>query len=175
MEIERVQCLVRLNDQDGKPSLTTIVKAGPDAVPVTEIPILRTINDIGDGLIEEECAISMARVVGTYKTTKAEEFERLKAKYGNDIVNANYPQGRMMPTTLADCELPPGCVIKAPKKAAATKSVKAEKEEPDLSPEDEAKLVLSDMLIEAGVEIKGDPSVEELEALAVEHGLMETA
>lgn len=174
MEIEKVQCLVRLNDQDGKPSLTTIVKAGPDAVPVTEIPILRMVHDIGDGLIEEECAISMARVVGTYKTTKAQEFERLKAKYGNDLVNSNYPQGRMMPTSLSDCELPPGCVIAPPKKSS--KSVKAPvQEEPELSPEDEAKLVLSDMLIAAGVEIKGDPSVEELEALAVEHGLMEAA
>ena len=86
MQIELVQCLVKLKLND-RNDMMQIVKAGPDAVPATEIPILRAKHDIGGGMVQEECAISDAHVVGTIETTKAQEFERLALKYGKRTVD----------------------------------------------------------------------------------------
>lgn len=162
MEIERIQCLVRLN-QKGKTELATVVKAGPDAVPATEIPILRTFHDVGDGMIQEECSISAARVVGSFETTKAQEFERLKLKYGEAVVKGIYPQGRMMPSTLDDCDLPPGCRSEAP---APKKEAKQEPKSSDRVKE------LRKLLDTNGVKVpSGNLSVEDLEALIEESDL----
>lgn len=154
MEIELVQCLIRLN-QNGHYNLTQIVRAGPGAVPVTEIPILRMKHDMGDGMTEEECSINRAQVVGSYETTKAQEFERLRLKYGEKDVAAQYPQGRMMPSTLADCELPKGSVI----------AVKRKPKGPSLKE-------MRDKLVAAGVTVPdGNLTKEDYEAMAEDIGL----
>lgn len=160
MEIERIQCTVRLF-QNGKTELTTVVKAGPDALAATEIPIMRLDNDVADGLSLAECCIREAQVVGTFETTQAAEFERLKLKYGEKRVRAVYPQARLMPKTLAECDLPDGCA----------RPVKREKK-PDTKSEMKR---LKKMLEDAGVTDLplGDLSLDDLQALAAERGLME--
>lgn len=109
MQFQVVQCLVRLN-QNGNPNLTEIVKSGPDAIPVTEIPILRLINDVAEGGDDEGCCINQALVVRDMDSTKANEIKRLKQKYGPSLVDVCYPGGRGMPIHLIDCELPESCL-----------------------------------------------------------------
>lgn len=109
MEIERIQCLVKLNQNEHGPALTEVVRSGPDALLATEIPLIRMMNDLGDGLRPEECSVSRAFVVGKVETTKEAEYERLTERYGPALVKTVYPGGRMMPKTLDDCELPAGC------------------------------------------------------------------
>jgi len=158
MIVERIQCLIRLN-QDGKTDLTQVVKAGPSAVLATEIPLLRMRHDVADGLLEEECCISLAKVVGEVEISKVAEFERLKNRYG-ETVSTVYPQGRMMPLTLADCELPNGCHGPVEKKATKAHTAKG----------------LRAQLKEAGVTVPaGNLSVDDLMALIVENGLVAAA
>lgn len=167
MQIERVQCLVRLN-LNGKTDLMQVVKAGPDAVPASEIPLIRAKHDVASGMTVDECAVTRAEVVGVLETTKAEEFERLMIKYGKKFVESMYPQGRLMPLTLADCELPPGCVVAGKKK----KGGKAKVEEP-VNPEFDRDFWLEE-LKGAGVKIpEGSLSEDDIWALVIEAGLLD--
>lgn len=117
MEIDVVQCLVRVN-QDGNTGILSVAKAGPDALPITEIPILRTLHEISEGG-EEDCCITEVIHVGSITTTRANEIERLKLKYKSPVVDHNYPGGRAMPSKLEDCEIPASSYakVKAPPKA----------------------------------------------------------
>lgn len=117
MQFEKVQCLVRVL-QDGNPGILSVMKSGPGAVSVTEIPILRAMNDI-EGGGEDDCSISQAEVVGEYESSGANELNRLRRMYGNKWVNMLYPGGRMLPKTLADCELPHTSLAKRGTKARA--------------------------------------------------------
>lgn len=166
MKIERIQCLVRLNQKD-RTDLTQIVMAGPSALPATEIPLLREKHDVADGLVEEECCISMAKVVGEFETTKQQEFERLKLKYGEELVRRMYPQGRMMPATLEEVDLPPGCALPVPRKSR--KKSEVIEEDPSLA---EMRAILEDN----GVKVpKGNLSREDLETIMIQEGLAEPA
>lgn len=124
MQIEKVQCLVRVT-QNGQTNLTQIVLAGPDAIPVTEIPILRMINDINEGG-EDDCCVTDVVTMGTIETSKGNEIARLKRKYGQ-IVDTCYPGGRALPYRLIDCELPDHALkkVKADGKAKASEKVEA--------------------------------------------------
>lgn len=123
MQIEKVQCLVRVT-QNGQTNLTQIVLAGPDAIPVTEIPILRMINDINEGG-EDDCCVTDVVGQGFIDTSKGNEIARLKQKYGQ-IVDTCYPGGRGLPILLIDCELPDHALKKV---KAGTKPKTAEKVE----------------------------------------------
>lgn len=117
MKIAKIQCLLRVN-QDGNPNILHLPKAGPDAILVTEVPILRMINDIAEGGAED-CCIARVQQVDIVDVDRMQEVERLKAKYGDARVNACYPGGRGLPETIADCELPSSAMAKQSKKEAA--------------------------------------------------------
>lgn len=180
MKLETIQCTVRIN-VEGKFGMTEIVCAGPDALSATEIPLLRMRHDVANGLVKDECSIHNAVVVGETETDKATEFQRLIEKYGDQLVKAAYPQGRGMPLTLADCELPDGCF--APKRAAPKKPAPEVVEDIQVdtrSPQEiaAAKKAVRAALNEAGVEIPpGNLTESDLLALADEHGVepLETA
>lgn len=110
MKIQKVQCLIRVL-QGGSVGSLVVPRSGPDAVPVTEIPILRMSNDI-DGGGDEDCCISKAMVVGDYEASTKSEFDRLCSKYGAKRVNAVYPGRRGMPKSIEDCELPDTAIAK---------------------------------------------------------------
>lgn len=116
MEIAKVDCLLRLS-QNGNINLLTVPKCGPDALLVTEIPILRMINDIEEGGGEEDCCVSDVAQVDVVKTSKSQEIERLKAKYGARLVDAAYPAGRGLPLTVEDTEIPPTAFASRKRKA----------------------------------------------------------
>lgn len=117
MKFEKVQCLLRV-DQAGSITTLSVSKSGPDALSVTEIPLLRAANDIQGGG-DDDCCITMAQVVGDYDSTGANELHRLRRKYGSKRVDAIYPGGRGLPKSIADCELPDTAI--ASKKRAAPK------------------------------------------------------
>lgn len=175
MQIERVQCLVRLKLND-RNDLMQVVKAGPDAVPASEIPLLRAKHDLGGGMVEAECSISMAEVVEVLETTKAEEFERLCLKYGKPFVERMYPQGRMMPLTLADCDLPPGCALpKAkPKAEPKAKSKAKPQDEPPAAPDAEfdREFWLNELDMAGATIPEGNLSPNDIMALVEEAGLL---
>jgi hypothetical protein len=174
MQIERVQCLVKLKLND-RNDLSQIVKSGPDAVPATEIPLLRAKHDLASGMTEAECAISMAEVVDVIEISKPEEYERLCLKYGKPFVDAHYPQGRLMPLTLADCELPPGCTVAKPKKVAASKKLKADPAPAPVEDDFDREFWLNE-LREAGATVPdGNLSPDDIMALVEEAGLLSTA
>ena len=110
MQFERVQCLVRVL-QNNNPDMLAVSKSGPDAISVTEIPILRALNDIQGGGAED-CSVTQVKVVGSYETSNANEVMRLAEKYGRDVVQMMYPGGRQLPKTLKDCELPASAMAK---------------------------------------------------------------
>lgn len=119
MKIAKIECLLRVS-QNGNINILQIPKAGPDALMVTEIPILRMINDIQEGG-DSDCCISDVRQVDVVEADRNSEIERLKGKYGDRIVNTLYPGGRGLPSTVEDCELPPDAMPKRsakPKEAA---------------------------------------------------------
>lgn len=171
MQIERVQCLVRLKLND-RNDMMQIVKAGPDALSAPEIPVVRALHDIGGGMVSDECCISVAEVVDTVETNKAEEMERLKLKYGAAIIEQMYPQGRHMPLTLADCDLPPGCAVAKPKKAKA--KAKEVPEVAEQSDDFDRDFWIEELKL-AGVEIpEGELSDIDLWALVEDAGLVKS-
>lgn len=110
MKFEVVQCLVTLT-QNGKSNLTQVVKAGPGAIRVTEIPILRFSNDIGDD--DGLCCIADAKVVGEVEDSRVNELDRLRERYGRKVVDLVYPGAAPgMPKTLHDCDLPTSAIGK---------------------------------------------------------------
>ncbi|MBP8216067.1 MAG: hypothetical protein KAX54_00290 [Thauera sp.] len=83
-----------------------LFKSGPDALRVTELPVLQAVNGLE--------SITEVSVVGTIEVNKAEEHERLIAKYGADAVKLVYPSpAAPMPKTVHDVELEPGAVLSA--------------------------------------------------------------
>lgn len=111
MKIAKVECQVRVM-QEGNINNLTVWKVGPSAIHVTEIPILRRINDISEGG-PEDCSITEAREVGTVEATSGAEIQRLKSIYGGrpgNIVDQVYPGGMGLPRTLEECELPAASV-----------------------------------------------------------------
>jgi hypothetical protein len=107
MNMAKVNCLLRLT-QKGNINILQVSKSGPDALLVSEIPILRKINDIsegGDG--GEDCCISSLTQIDVVEDiNRGHEIERLNIKYGNVIVDMIYPGGRGLPSTVEDCEVP---------------------------------------------------------------------
>jgi len=107
MQIAKVNCLLRLN-QKGNVNLMSVVKCGPSAILVTEIPILRRLNDVSEGG-GDDCCLSDVKQVGVVETTGNQEIARLKGIYGSregNVVDAIYPGGLGLPKTIEDCELP---------------------------------------------------------------------
>lgn len=114
MDIAKVECSVRLI-QNGNTGLLTVSKAGPGAILVTEIPLLRRINDIEEGGADD-CAVSDVRQVDVVKdVSRGAEIERLTSLYGRALVDQIYPGGRGLPSTVEDCELPDEAMGKAGK------------------------------------------------------------
>ena len=118
MKIAQVSCLLRLT-QKGDVNNLSVPRVGPDALLVTEIPILRRINDIEEGGAED-CCVSDVVQVDVVDTTRANEIERLKMKYGPQLVQLAYPGNRGLPSTLEECELPASAMGKS-KRAPAKK------------------------------------------------------
>ena len=116
---QTVKALVKVR-QGQSMDLLEVVCAGPSALTVAELPVLRMINDI-DGLDEEGeggvCCLSNVEVVGEVERSAGQEVARLKAKYGPKFVDACYPGGRGTPKALAESEIPDSAL--APKKAKA--------------------------------------------------------
>lgn len=117
MEFAKVACLLRLT-QNGNVNNLSVPKAGVDAIVVTEIPLLRAINDIEAGG-DEDCCVSEVRQVDVIQSSNAREIERLCQKYGKPRVMAIYPGGRGLPKTLEDCELPATAMAQRKPKAKA--------------------------------------------------------
>lgn len=115
MEIAKVSCLLRIM-QKGDINNLIVPKAGPDALLVSEIPILRMINDIEEGGAEDDCCVSEVAQVDVVETTRGAEIDRLKEKYGEGLVNMAYPGGRGLPLTVEDCEIPPTAHAKRTKR-----------------------------------------------------------
>lgn len=117
MKMAVIKCLLRVN-QDGNPNILHLPKAGPDALPVSEVPILRMINDVAEGGAED-CCITNVQQVNVLDVDRMPEIERLKSKYGPALVDACYPGGRGLPSTVEDCELPSSSIAKRIKKEVA--------------------------------------------------------
>lgn len=121
MEIAKVSCILRLT-QNGNITMLSVPKFGPDALLVTEIPILRLVNDIDEGGDEDDCCVTEIAQVDVVETTRSAEIQRLEAKYGKKLVAAVYPGGRGLPLTVEDCEVPPSAYAKRRPKAKAAKA-----------------------------------------------------
>lgn len=117
MKIAVVECLLRVV-QKGDVNNLSVPKAGPDALLVTEIPVLRVINDIEEGGAED-CCISEVVQTRIEDVTKSDELNRLREKYGEKLIQFVYPGGRGFPTTVEECELPSSAMAKAKPKAKA--------------------------------------------------------
>lgn len=101
MKIETVNVMigVRANAWDQQ-FQTQIMKAGAEAIPVTEIPIYQLQH--GD-----DC-ISMVSPAGSYESLKRDEFSRLQRKFPSKFLNAVYASGRVpMPSSIDDLDLSP--------------------------------------------------------------------
>lgn len=118
MEIAQVSCILRLT-QNGNVNMLSVPKFGPDALLVTEIPILRMINDIDEGGGEDDCCVTEVAQVDVVETTRSAEIQRLEGKYGKKAVAAAYPGGRGLPLTVEDCEVPAHAYAKRRPKAKA--------------------------------------------------------
>lgn len=111
MNFDLIQCSVRLYDKtSGTHGNTEIIKAGPQALTPPELLIIRSMHDVEDGIDEGTCSITRAIVVDQVERSKTDEFERLCSTFGPNRVRALFPGGRNMPSTLAACEMPPGCL-----------------------------------------------------------------
>ncbi len=174
MQIDMVQCTVRLN-QKGNRDLTTIVKAGPDAISTCEMVLLRMQHDL-PGFDEDGCCIGDAVVVGTIETTKQQEYERLLGKgFKTALIEAAFPQGRGMPQTLKEVDLPSSSLGKPLRKIEpeGAKTAEPPKADPS-SPKSIAqrKQQIRDLLTAAGVAIPtGNLTEADLAAIAEENGL----
>lgn len=161
MKLQKIQCLVGLL-HNGQNTGTVVGLFGPDAVTAPEIPILRSKHDLTENSQGTECAIQRAVVVGEVEVDRAAEYERLVMKYGRAAVVAVYPQSRLMPATLEECDLPPSCL--AP--------VTAEPEKVDEGGDEDDADAIREKLVAAGVKVpNGDLSLEDLKALAEEAGV----
>lgn len=121
MEIAQVSCMLRLT-QNGNINMLSVPKFGPDALLVTEIPILRMINDIEEGGDEEDCCVTEIAQVDVVETTRSAEIQRLEGKYGKKVVAAAYPGGRGLPLTVEDCEVPASAYAKRRPKPKTAKA-----------------------------------------------------
>lgn len=108
MKIEKVNCLVSL-DNDGKETIITQVpKAGPSAVSVTEIPLMQAQNGPN--------SVTRVHSAGFFETGKSEELSRLAEVYPEEIMNRIYPGAHApIPKTIADLDLPDQHLFDAPK------------------------------------------------------------
>ena len=167
IKIDRIQCLVRLHQNEGGPNLTEVPRAGPSAPLATEIPLLRRQFDIGTGLDEESCSVHRARVVGQVETTRQAEYERLCLTYGAPAVNSIYPGGRGMALTIDDVELPLGCheAPPAPREPEPTPATgpAIETQDPPAPPMTEE--AMREILIGRGVDIPEGADAEKLREL----------
>lgn len=117
MKIQTVECTVRVA-QKGNPNILEIVRTGPDALRVTEIPLIRHINEVSEGGEDAECAVRWVKVIGEEDVTVRDELARLRGIYGPDLVNTFYPGGSAMSGLLKDMHLPAEALAKPDAKAA---------------------------------------------------------
>lgn len=101
MKIQLVNCLVGTKTRPEHDHYDLQVpRFGVDALPVTEVAILQALNG--------QASISMVSVQGEYEITRADEYERLLAKFRREHVALCYPGPTLpMPSTIADIELLP--------------------------------------------------------------------
>lgn len=99
MKIETVSCLVSSRQDPSHEHFGLAVhRTGPDAVPVSEIPILQAMHGFD--------AISMVKGFGAYETSRQEEWERLHRKYKREYVARVYPtMSSPMTTKIEDLHL----------------------------------------------------------------------
>lgn len=119
MKFDVVECLITLN-QKNNTNLMQIMLTGPDAVRVTEIPILQYLNETpqdDDSGVHLPCCISRAKTVRQEDATSQDEVMRLSMKYGSAVFKAVYGQARpAFPKTLDDVELPAEAFAEKPKR-----------------------------------------------------------
>jgi hypothetical protein len=165
MQFDLVQCTVRLM-QKGNRDLTTIVKSGPDAITPPEVVLLRLEHDL-PGFDEEGCAIGDAVTVGSVEMSKGDLYEMLMRKgFKPKQIEAAFPAGRGIPSTLMQADLPQSSLGKPLRKA--------EPAEPAPSPKAVAsrKAEIRDALKKAGVTLpNANLSEADLLAIAEENGI----
>jgi hypothetical protein len=102
MRIQRVNALVSVRTGDTDQSFgNEVYRCGDRAIPVTEIPILQSMN--GPQSVRDISPFDF------YETTQPEEHARLLKSYRAEIVTAIYPSPfSPLPTLIEHVELPPG-------------------------------------------------------------------
>ena len=107
MDFDRLQCSIRLSAPENEVG-TTVVKAGPGAISVTEVPILMALH--GPGCFQS------VKVVGTFESTKKAELDRLRQVYHAEVILHCYPghNPTHVPTKITDVDFP-GDVIERTK------------------------------------------------------------
>lgn len=105
MEIQKVHCMVKVREDESHDEFKLqIYKCGPDALPVTEIPLLIAMN--GDG------SVTLIEPVSVYEISKKDEYDRLKAKYKPEVMAMVYPSSAIpMPKTVEDLDLEAGEIL----------------------------------------------------------------
>lgn len=173
MQFDLVQCTIRLM-QKGNRDLTTIVKAGPDAITPAELVLHRMVHDL-PGFDEDGCAIGDAVVVGSVEMTKGELYDALMRKgFKPAMIDAAFPAGRGIPQTLAQADLPHTSFGKPQRKVEEPKVETTKARNIKLLGATPAarKVELMNVLNKAGVPIpKGNLSEADLMAIAEENNV----
>lgn len=99
MQIEKVNCLVSL-DNNGLDAINSqIVKSGPSAISVTEIPLIQMQNGPD--------SVTRVHSAGFFESGKREELSRLNEVYPKKFMSIVYPGlNAPIPKTIADVDLP---------------------------------------------------------------------
>lgn len=108
MKIEKVNCLVTLDNEGKETIITQVPKAGPSAISVTEIPLIQAQNGPN--------SVTRVHSAGFFETGKSEELSRLAEIYPEAIMKVIYPGAHApLPKTIADLDLPDQHLFDAPK------------------------------------------------------------
>ncbi len=158
MQLDLIECTVTLNEK-GATNMTTVVKAGPDAITAPEAFILMNLHPPSGGSENvHETTLRDIRVVGTVDRDRNAEMTRLREKYGARIVGALLPSGLRMPQKISDIDIPVEAFAKV-------------KKDGPVKLDHKGKMDLATQLFEIGVMIPQDATDDDLAKLAKEHGL----
>ena len=162
MRFDLIQCTVTLNEK-GDTKLTTVVRAGPDALTPAEAFILMNLHPPAGGSDDpQQFPIRDIQVVGHVDRDRAEELNRLRERYGVARVSAYLPTGMKIPQSITDIDIPAECFAKVrdPDKPITIPAM--------------AKLDIATKLFEAGVMIPEKATDDDIAKLARENGIKVT-
>ncbi len=158
MQLDLIQCTVTLNEK-GATNMTTVVKAGPDAITPAEAFILMNLHPPAGGTDSvHETTLRDILVIGTVERDKNEEMARLREKYGAARVQALLPSGMRIPQKISDIDIP----VEAFAKPKKTGPVKIDRKQ---------QMDIATKLFEAGVMIPDGATDEDIARLATENGI----